>query len=246
LKSDEKGDTLPYIKNSWKCLFGLLIVVILNSCGSQNNGSSVISIVPEGAIWTNQVIREDTPPNGYGAMVIWAQTATLKGGQPKSVTAFVTIDYWKAIEEINGKKNVLYEEHYDYNYRKEYTLDDAGLFARYPKWFDPTNNYQAQAYNMYAQNGLLLIDVSQTPDNIVHWWTPRQVVKAGAKYSVEMRLKVEGKCSVQLGSDYWRDLIVGVKPGDADCKTANNCEAWISDWIGDTSGQFVTVTAPLR
>ena len=141
--------------------------------------------------------------------------------------------------KINSNKNVLYEEHYDYN---ENVFGEAGLYVRYPNWYDPaSNDFHTQAFNMHVQNGVLSIDVSQTPDNIVHWWTPRQTVKAGAKYSVEIRLKVAGKCSVQLGSDYWRSLTsIAIPNGD------NNREAWISDWIGDTNSEFVTVTAPLR
>lgn len=241
------------VKNSWKYLLGLLIVAILNGCGNQENKviqivSGESSIIPEGAIWLKQTIRRDTPPDGYGAIIIWAQTATLKGGQPKSVRAFVTVDYWKVIEEINANKKVIYEEHYDYNDRKEFSTDEAGLFVRYPIWFDPAAlDYHAQAFNMHAQNGILSIDASQTPDSIVHWWLQsRQLIKTGAKYSVEIRLKIEGQCSVQLGADYWRDLTVGVIPNASSCQTTNNCEAWISDWIGDTKGAFVTVTAPLR
>ena len=234
---------MQFIKNSWKYFFILLIVTILNGCGEGGgNDSNENSTVPEGAIWTKQTIRVDTPPDGFGAFLIWAQTATLKGGQSRSEKAFVTIDYWKAIEEINSVQNVLYEEHYDYNDRKEFTTDEAGLYVRYPIWFDPASkDYHALAFNMFAQNSVLSIDVSQTPDNIVHWWTPRQSVKVGAKYSVEIRLKVEGKCSVQLGSDFYRSLTSIVIPN-----VDNNREAWISDWIGDTNGQFVTVTAPLR
>lgn len=213
--------------------------------GGSNTGNS---IVPEGAIWKSQAIRRDTPPQGFGAIVIWAQTATLKGGQSKSEKAFVTIDYWKIIEETAQGKNPIYEEHYDYNSRKIFNTNEAGLYVRYPIWFDPAaKDYHTEAFNMYAQDSFLYIDVSQTPDNIVHWWMQkRQFVQQGAKYSVEIRLKVEGKASVQLGADYWRDLYVGYNTWDATCQISNNCEAWISDWIGDTGGQFVTVTAPVR
>jgi hypothetical protein len=58
------------------------------------------SIDPEGAIWPRQTIRRDTPPDGFGAIVIWVQIATPKGGQPKSVKVFVVVDYWKVIEKI--------------------------------------------------------------------------------------------------------------------------------------------------
>jgi hypothetical protein len=236
-------------KNPRTYFLGFLIIAILHGCGKEENAGNETSIVPAGAIWLKQTIRRDAPPDGYGAIIIWAQTATLKEGQPKSVRAFVIVDYWRVIEEVNSVKNVIYEEHYDYIERKEFSTDEAGLYVRYPKWFDPASlDYHTQAFNMYAQNGLLSIDTSQTPDNIVHWWLQkRQLIRVGARYSVEIRLKVEGQCSVQLGADYWRSLTAPAIPNPGNtCQTANNCEAWISDWIGDTKGVFVTVTAPLR
>lgn len=234
-------------------LLYFLVIACLNGCGNQENKVVVVtggqtSFIPDGAIWLQQTIRRDTPPDGYGAILVWAQTATLKGGQPKSVRAFVTVDYWRILEEMNNLKKVLYEEHYNYSERKGFSTDEAGLYVRYPKWFDPAAlDFHAPAFNMSAQGGILSIDASQTPDNIVHWWSPRQLANADAKYSVEIRLKVEGQCSVQLGADYWRNMTVAPIPNPGStCQTANNCEAWISDWIGDTKGAFVTVTAPIR
>lgn len=226
----------------WKCVPILLMMLILGGCGNGGDDGDGNTTIPEGAIWTSQTIRLNTPPAGFNAFVIWAQTATLKGGQSGSERALVTIDYWRAVEETDGGQIVLYEEHYAYNDLKTFSTNEAGLYTRYPRWFDPeANDEHFVAWNMRAQNGELTIDVSRTPDNIVHWWTPRQSIRPGARCLVEIRLKVEGKCSVQLGADYWRSLTsIAIPNGD------NNREAWISNWIGDTNGQYVTVTAPIR
>jgi hypothetical protein len=180
-------------------------------------------------------------------MLIWAQAATLKSDQTVSTQALVTIDYWKIIENVGSTKNIIYEEHYDYNTVKTFTVDEAGLYCRFPKWFDPScNDQHSIAYNMSAINSFLTINVSQTPDNIIHWWTPRQTIRPNASYSVEARLKVEGSTAIQFGLDYWRTLTSSYNWYDANCLTSNNCEAWITDWIGDTKGQFITVTLPSR
>lgn len=228
--------------------FSLFVVFLLFACGEdENNEVSKISIVPEGAIWTKDTIKFEFAPQGFSAMVIWAQAATLKSNQSKIIKASVTIDYWKIIETVKNVKTVIYEDNYDYSISKIFSPNEAGLYCRFPRWFDTScNDHHDQAYNMFAQNGLLNIDVSQIPDKIVHWWTPRQSSKQNATYSVEARIKVEGSTSVQFGLDYWRDFIVQFNGWDPSCQTSNNCEAWVSDWTGDTQGQFVTITAPRR
>lgn len=222
------------------------IMVLSSILASCNNSIIENSIVPEGAIFASQSISQENPPSGFGAIVIWAQAATLKGGQSQTEKALVTIDYMKTIEEIGTSRTTLNTEEYNYS-NKAYSTNEAGLYVRYPKWFDPAaKDYHTQATNMVANNGFLVIDVSQTPDNIIHWWLPRVLIKPGAKYYAEVKLKVEGKCAIQLGSDYWRDLYVGFNVYDPNCISSNNCEAWISNWINDTEGVFKVITVPIR
>ncbi len=226
-----------------KILFYIVTSTIIASC---NKSSIEDSIIPEGAIFTSQSIRQDIPPSGFGVILIWGQSATLKGGQAQTEKALVTIDYMKTIEEIGTTRTVLNTEEYNYS-NKTYTTNEAGLYVRYPIWFDTAvHDFHSKASNMIATNGFLTINVSQTPDSIIHWWIPRVLVKSGAKYYTEVKLKVEGKCAVQFGADFWRDLNVEFNHYDRDCITSNNCEAWVSNWVGDTKGVYIVVTFPLN
>ncbi len=229
-------------------LTSLLASLVLLGCGAPaGDPAATKPAVPEGALWVRQAIRRDTPPQGYQAIVIWAQTATLKGKQAREETAFVTIDYWKMIEETSSGARTIYQEGYDQD-QSRFSVDEAGLYVRYPSWFDLlSNDSHGPATNMRAEMGSLRIDVSMTPDRIVHWWMKeRQLVRPGATYAVEIRLRVDGKAAVQLGSDYWRNLTIGYNRYDETCRDSNNCEAWVSEWIGDTGGEFLTVRVPVR
>lgn len=218
------------------------ITVIAVSCKKE----PIEQTVPDGAIFESQIIKRDSPPSGFSAVLIWAQAATMKGDQSQKEKALVTVDYMKTIKEIGTLRTTIITEEYNYS-SKTFSTGEAGLYVRYPKWFDTTaRDSHIQAKNMIADNGLLVIDVRQTPDSIIHWWMPRVLIKPGAKYYAEVKLKVEGKCAVQFGSDYWRDLNVYFNVYDANCITSNNCEVWISDWVNDTKGEFKVLTFPIR
>ena len=123
----------------------------------------------------------------------------------------------------------------------------GGLYTRNPKWFDASaHNFATQAYNIKAAAGLLAIDVSQTPNSMIHWWTNRLTLTPGATYSAEVQFKVEGKTAIIFGSDWWRSTSAPAIDWAWDCTKTNNCEAWVSDWYGDTGGQFITVRVPNR
>lgn len=203
--------------------------------------------IPHGAIWKKETIRRDTPIPGFHAIAIWAQAATMVPGQSQNIKAAITIDYWQVIEVFQGDSTIIYTEDYNYEAPKYFTTNEAGLYCRSPKWFDPDcNDYHANAFNMRAQIGLLHIDMTKTPDNIVHWWMPRLNYKQGAVYVIACKLKIEGATAVQFGMDYWRDFYVGYNMYDPTCQQSNNCEAWITNWITDTDGFFVTVFVPVR
>ena len=222
----------------------ILAIFIFTSCVKS---VSVTSDLPDGAIWKQQTIKGDLAPTGFSAIAPWAQTATLSSNQPSSDIAKVEIDYWKIIENLNGNENVIYTEDYNYTDIKTFSINEAGLYCRFPTWFDTScNDHHDVAFNMSAQNGVMTIDVSQTPSNIVHWWTPRLSCNPLATYSIEIRLKVSGKTAVQFGLDYWRTLTAGYNHWDPTCQTSNNCEAWISDWILPTDDKYVTIKVPKR
>ena len=227
-----------------KKFFILFIPFIFSFCTKDELNRAVI---PEGAIWLGETIRRDTPISGYSALAIWAQAATLKGDQPTTDQAMVTVDNWEVIEIVNEDSTVIYSEQYDFQSPKYFNTNEAGLYCRYPKWFDTgCKDEHSEVVNMVAYKGFLTLDVAQTPTTVVHWWTPKLSYRQRAKYCIRARLKIEGKTSVQFGMDYWRTLNSGFNVYDASCETSNNCEAWISDWFGETNGKFVTVTVPKR
>lgn len=203
--------------------------------------------IPEGAIWVKETVRRDTPLSKFLALAISGTTATMVGNQLPSTQALVTVNFWQVIEIIKGDSTVIYSEQYNFNYLRTFTKDEAGLYCRYPKWFDTIcQDEHAVATNMVAINGALSIDVSNTPDRIVHWWTPKLSYRQGAIYCVRAKFKVEGATAIQFGMDYWVNLNSGFNVHDDSCNNSNNCEAWLSDWTGDTNGKFVTVTFPRR
>lgn len=227
-----------------KKLLALIFVFILIDCKKDDFDKVAI---PEGAIWVGETIRRDTPIPGYAALAVWAQAATLKGDQSTDELALVTVDHWEVVEIVNQDSMVIYSEEYDFQSPKYFNANEAGLYCRYPRWFDiGCKDEHSEVVNMVAYKGFMTLDIAQTPSTVVHWWTPKLSYRQGAKYCIRARLKIEGKTSVQFGMDYWRTLISGFNVYDASCETSNNCEAWISDWIGETNGEFVTVTVPKR
>lgn len=104
-----------------------------------------------------------------------------------------------------------------------------------------------------ASGGVVTIDVASIPTKVPHWWTPRANATPGALYWLQATFRVTGGAAIQFGVDYWLDTCSSqaqcapFSPYDnATCVTANPCEAWVSNWIGDTGGQFVTVLFPLN
>lgn len=229
-----------------KLLPYILFLGILASCMKKYEMPQDL-LIPEGAIWLKQTIKHDFAPHGFTVIAPWAQAATLKSDHLSLDSALIIIDYWKIIEVFNGKESEIYLENYDYFYVKKFSIYEAGLYCRFPSWFDTTcHDFHSQVKNMSAYNGLLTIDVAQTPDSIIHWWTPRLLYKTGAQYVIEARVKITGKTALQFGMDYWRTLTADFNVFDPDCIVSNNCEAWISDWILPTQGEFKTVRMPIR
>ena len=202
--------------------------------------------IPDGAIWHREILRRVTPPARFSSVVGWMQAATLSKNQQGEM-ARIVVDYMKLIEKnANGSERIVYEEDYNISSPRplacEPTYCEGGLYSRSPRWFYTDDH--APIYNSEIRGGLLIVDASVTPDNILHWWTTRVDCRANSRYFLEARVKIEGKVGLQLGSDYWVDKYSPWNGYDQHCEGVNNCEAWISDWFGDTDGQFITIKAP--
>lgn len=99
-------------------------------------------------------------------------------------------------------------------------------------------------FNSLISNGQLTISISKTPNRVAHWWTKRFEVNSTCNYFAKIRFKIKGAASLQIGSDWWRDLNAERNEYDPDCIKSNNCEAWASDWFSDTNDRFVTILVP--
>lgn len=218
--------------------------LFLCSCsGDGNDNAADQPNVPDGAIWNKETIHCATAPQGFEAVVGWFQVATIKINHDPSIDATIEIDWQRLIAIAPNKtRTVVYEENFDIN--GQLPITDGGLYLRETNWF-AEGNYHETITNSNISDGMLIINVGATPNRIVHWWTDRVEMNDNYKYAVEVRVRITGELMFQLGSDYWRDRSVDHNGYDSTCQTSNNCEAWVSDWYGDTNNQFVVINAPL-
>ena len=125
----------------------------------------------------------------------------------------------------------------------QYSLD-GGQWKRHPEWFiSGQPSFQPQVVRQTG--GLLRIDVGQVPEHLYHGWTqPRVKALPGVRYGVIAIVRITGDARLQLGMDYWKGESNPYNGWSEGCKTSNNCEAWLSDWYGDTEGKFRLIVAP--
>ena len=217
----------------------LVILVALFSIGSLLAQNSV----PNGAQFSKQMIKRENIPNSWSSVVGWLQTVTLQPDQ-SGKTASITIGYMKLYEydRSTKKSSVIFDKTFNDKGSRQLSDNEGRLFPREPRWY--ANNAEGDEnyiFNSIIRNGYLTIDVSKTPNKIVHWWTPQLDARDNCDYYMEVSAKIEGDVALQIGSDWWQS--VGAQwCGDEQC----NKLAWVSDWYGDTGGQFITITAPLK
>lgn len=242
-------------KNIQITIFMIIMFIILSVIGCDEDkpsptSSPVIRIVPDGALWTGQDVTTGhhniTPPiENFRAVLGWLQTVTISPYQNPGETAIVTVDYIRLIGymKINSKiiPQIVIEDNYDRPFPRSLNQEEGKLYNRLPRWFAGEVYEYKDVFNSQIQDGFLTIDVAKTPDKIVHWWTPRIYIDPNAQYYLmQIRFKIDGKAAIQIGSDWWKDinspyLGYGI----------NNIEAWISDWYGNTNGNFVEITVPI-
>ena len=185
--------------------FSLILVVLFSKIErAYCSCAKPAQMIPDGAIWANETIRRAVAPPGFHAVIGWLQAATLspdQSGEP----AKIIVDYMKLIEQDpEGNESVIYKEHYNDSRPRALSIDEGGLYDRHPWWF--ATDEHTRVFNSEIRDGYLTIDVSQTPNRIVHWWTYREWNNVGHRYFLELRVKVQGAVGLQLGSDFWVDL----------------------------------------
>ncbi len=226
------------MKNNLSILIAFLFIA---SCNVVDNGDSKDTIIPDGAIWHNQTLKQVYTPNNFNAVLGWLQAATITPIFSND-SGIIYVDYMKLIEVTSNIEKTVYFEDYNMTTIRPLNLNEGGLYKRFPKWF--VDNSHTKIMSSSIENGVLKIIVSDTPDRIVHWWTSRVKTLTNSKYLLEIKVKIKGKISLQLGSDFWRELDSPYNGFDPNCITSNNCEAWISDWYSDTNDEFIIIKAP--
>lgn len=197
--------------------------------------------VPNGALWARQAVLRSTPPKGFGYVIGWFNGATAYPCTRQGIRSTIEIDRVEIIESTNGNESVIFSE--DYLGDGRLTDAEGTLFVRSPKWFGNGQTERMSAASI--ENGILVIDVTKSSDRIAHWWTKRIPAKQGARYFLSVRARISGDARLQLGADYWVSVDAPYAGYHPECRGTNNCEGWISQWFGDTGGEWKTFRAPL-
>jgi hypothetical protein len=225
-------------------LFTIIVCVAFVGCLERGLDSSVppnTTVVPDGAILLKEEIQRPAPPNGWTSVICWLQAATLSPTQTNQ-TAMIYIDYMMLLEHNTSSQitDTIEVINYDSIAPRPLFENEGGLYRRIPSWFCCNDSHTVMTNSMISNN-VLSIDLSQSPDRIAHWWTTRQLLKPNCKYYLLLRVKIDGKASIQIGSDWWI-TINSPWCGDNVC----NSLAWISDWYGDTGGNYITIKSPIN
>lgn len=177
-----------------------------------------------------RVICTSTPQtNPYGA--VWFQSVTLQNNHFPN-NGYILVDTIKLIEEdiATGNETVRYIE--NYNGSGALTLNEGGLYERFPKWnFKKPFTFMS---NSNRSGGFLTIKIGEQPDSINHFWGVRQLCTIGKRHKVEISVLISGDIALQAGMDYYTNL-----KDTSDCK-----EAFYSKWYGDSNGQYITIKFP--
>lgn len=123
-------------------------------------------------------------------------------------------------------------------------------YKRQPMWF-VSGLADHQPTVSQTKGGAFVIDLKSISTSILHGWTNRIKAEPGQVYGIRAKVRITGDARLQLAMDYWRGSSSDYSGWSPDCVqptdkgiAANNCEAWLGSWIGDTKGQFVTIIAP--
>ncbi|MBU4216877.1 hypothetical protein L6270_03550 [Candidatus Parcubacteria bacterium] len=209
---------------------------------SENIPQAVLPGIPDGAIHVREkIFRLQPPEDSFDFAVFWYQIAALHQAPDanKNLSGIIVKSCRITCMDSNGKK--IFER----NFAGDTLLGPelGGLYDRNP-WFKSDKHTPIFAQRVLPEQGLV-INASLVPDKIVHWWTERFRYNSRNKYKVEMKVKIIGDTALQIGGDYWKGASSPHTGWDAECRGTNNCEAFVSEWYGDTKGKYITITKEL-
>jgi hypothetical protein len=187
-----------------------------------------ITYVPYDCPYPCETIKHSVLPSTNPVPTAWVAAATVIPGEAND--GYIEVD-WMQLLDLDAGGVVVNENHFNDN-----GMLHSWLGGLYNRWFPPGDDH-TQLSNSNVSDGILRIDVGTMPNNVSHWWLPRYVGIPGHSYALRMRFRVFGHIGVQLGCDFWEDTSI--------TDPSANMEAWLSDWYGDTNGEFIEVTSPL-
>ncbi len=198
---------------------------------------------PHGAIWGQENVHLDRVPDGYTTLVGWINAATaVPCSDESAVTPRIEIRTLRLIaQNPAGEERVLAE--IDPREREHFV---GRLFPRVPEWFGETEG-KSEIALAATQVDRLVLDLGRAPLRVYHAWTePRIMIDPVDRHFIEIEANITETARLQVGIDYWRDMRSDYAGWDASCTTSANCEGWVSDWYGNTYGEFQTFRAPHR
>jgi hypothetical protein len=196
---------------------------------------------PHGAIWEQETVHFEHVPEGYATLVGWINAATAVPCSDESVVApRIEIRTLRLIaRNAAGDERVLAE--IDPREREHFV---GRLFPRVPEWFGETEG-KSEVAIASVQAEALALELGHAPLRVYHAWTePRITIDPADQHFIELEASITETARLQFGVDYWRDLRSDYAGWDATCSASANCEGWVSDWYGNTDGEFRTFRAP--
>ncbi len=238
---------------TWLNLILLLVVLILpDASGAAPCAANLPEqVIPKAgekgvAMWPREIIKREYQSAEWMATKEFDHVV----GMLNAVTVYpcereraATIEIQKMeIVRFKSDGGFVTEASFRFNGPSTIRLDGA-QFRRNPEWF-VSGKTVFQKPVLRLTGGTLSINLKPIPESIVHMWTePRVKAVPGARYGILAVVRVEGDARLQFGMDYWRGSM-DYNGWSEGCATSNNCEAWLSDWIGDTKGEFQQVLMP--
>ncbi len=197
---------------------------------------------PHGALWKQETLHWNKAPDGYSTLVGWINAATaLPCVDEHSITPRVEIRKLRIIarDETTGQERIVSE--IDPREKRHFV---GRLFPRLPQWFGENEGKNEMTISTPILDRLS-IDLSRAPLRVYHAWTePRITLDPTQTYFLEVEANITETARLQFGIDYWRDQESDYTGWDATCQRSSNCEGFVSDWYGDTAGEFWTLRAP--
>lgn len=196
---------------------------------------------PQGAIWEKETIHWEHVPANYFTLVGWINATTaVPCADEDAVTPRVEIRKIRIIARDTGGRETVAAE---IDPRDTDTFVGR-LFPRVPEWFGETEGRNEKNIATRTDDRLSL-DLGQVPLRVYHGWTePRIWIEPNRQYLLEIEANISETARLQVGIDYWRDQNGDYTGWDGTCEHSANCEGWVSNWYGNTYGEFQTFRAP--